>query len=227
MLRFNHAPAPWGDFVEPKINLPDVLRKEAHKAKGKRIMFSSVTDCYQPVEREFQITRECLKILSGQDCSISILTKSALAMRDADLAGNFRQFAFGMSASFHNERTRLHFEKDSSTLDRKAETLKTMKQAGAKTWAFISPVLPDITDFKAILQKLSGFVDSVSFESYNPYPTTFETMKKSLSGAGIDSTRFFKQTKDPYYWQEMKVHAEEVCSDLGIEFDEFYIHSTS
>lgn len=227
MLRFNPTPYRWGEFVEPKINLPDVLRKEAHKAKGRRVMFSSVTDCYQPVEREFGITRECLKILSGVDCSVSILTKSALAARDADLVAGFRQFTFGMSASFHDERTRLLFEKDSSTLDRKVEALKTMKRAGAKTWVFISPVLPGITNFKSILEKIAGYADSVSFESYNPYPTTFEAMKKSLSGAGKNWQQFFKLAKDHLYWQEMKIQAEEACINTGVVFDEFYIHGGS
>ena len=49
------------------------------------ITFSGVTDCYQPAEREFQLTRQCLEVAVETNQPISIVTKNALVLRDLDL----------------------------------------------------------------------------------------------------------------------------------------------
>jgi DNA repair photolyase len=49
------------------------------------IIFSGVTDCYQPAERTYQLTRQCLQVANACHQPISIVTKNALVLRDLDL----------------------------------------------------------------------------------------------------------------------------------------------
>ena len=55
------------------------------------IAFSGVTDCYQPAEREFRLTRQCLEIASECHLPVSIVTKNALVLRDLDLLESMAQ----------------------------------------------------------------------------------------------------------------------------------------
>lgn len=227
MLKFHKSDHQWGCFVEPKINLPDVLLKESKKAIGKKILFSSVTDCYQPVEKEFGITRGCLKILAQSECRVSILTKSSLAARDADLVPSFKSFTFGMSASYHEDRVRECFEVGSAKIKERAEALRRMKEAGAKTWLFVSPFLPGVTNLEALLDVFHGSVESFSVEAINLYSSTLKGLAASVTKAGYNFEKLKKQAKDQYFWEQARLDAAHAAGMAGLNLEEFYFHIDS
>lgn len=227
MLKFHKSEFAWGEFVEPKINIPDVLAGQAKKTHEKKILFSSVTDCYQPVEADFCITRRCLEILSGSGAHVSILTKSAIAQRDANLVKRFGEFTFGMSVSYHSDNLRVCFEKGTATIDERVETLTKMKEAGAKTWLFVSPYLPGITNIGLILEKFYKSVNSFSVEAINLYPSTIRGLSESLKAAGIDYEDFKRLAKNPFFWEQTKAQTGKVGEKLGLKLDEFYFHGSS
>src|SRR5512139_2591112 len=63
MKRFTGHREPWGDFVDVKINAPQVLKKQLRRAKRGSVLVGSVTDPYQPVEKKYGLTRGCLEAL--------------------------------------------------------------------------------------------------------------------------------------------------------------------
>ncbi|MEI7699888.1 MAG: radical SAM protein, partial [Planctomycetia bacterium] len=67
----------------------DWLARPAWKCES--IMLSGVTDCYQPVERTLQLTRQCLEVADEASQPVSLITKNALIARDADLLGTLAQ----------------------------------------------------------------------------------------------------------------------------------------
>lgn len=88
--RWKHPGEEWGNFVDVKINVPEVLKKELEKRKNRSvgsIFFSSVTDPYQPVEEKYQIASKCLTVLANYQHQglISVLTKSPLVLRDVEI----------------------------------------------------------------------------------------------------------------------------------------------
>lgn len=227
MLKFHRSEFDWGEFVEPKINIPDVLARETKKTNGKKILFSSVTDCYQPVEAEFGITRRCLEILAESECSVSILTKSSIAQRDADLVSKFRSFTFGMSVSYHLDETRVCFERDTATITERLATLRKMKDAGAKTWLFVSPFLPGITDINSLLELFSGCVDSFSVEAINLYASIKNGLSESYRRIGKRFDAYKVIACDPCYWMQVKTDAILSGEKFGLKLDSFYFHGNS
>jgi DNA repair photolyase len=60
MKRFTDHGEPWGSFVDIKTNAPVLLERQLKRARRGRVMLSSVTDAYQPVESKAGLTRQCL-----------------------------------------------------------------------------------------------------------------------------------------------------------------------
>ncbi|MBU1622838.1 MAG: radical SAM protein, partial [Nanoarchaeota archaeon] len=99
MKRFTGHSEPWGDFVDIKMNAPELARNSVKKIKkaGGVVLIGSVTDAYQPIEKKYQLTRNVLIELLKEDIPISILTKSALVTRDIDLLSQFSCCSVGLT----------------------------------------------------------------------------------------------------------------------------------
>jgi len=135
----------WGEFVDVKINAPYILRKEIKGKKKGRIMFSSVTDPYQPLEKKYEITRKILEILAKHEFPVSLLTKCSLIERDPDLITGMKDSEFGSTITCL-EADRKFFEPRASPVTERLIILKKMSEAGIKTFVFLGPFLPGISD---------------------------------------------------------------------------------
>ena len=85
MKRYSGHAEPWGQFVDAKVNAPELLKKQLVRAKRGDVWISSVTDPYQPLEAKFELTRQCLMELVKKQFPVSIQTKSDLVLRELDL----------------------------------------------------------------------------------------------------------------------------------------------
>lgn len=162
-----HNPdTPWGEFVEVKTNLVEVLRQELRRRrKTATAHLSSVCDPYQPVERKYRLTRGCLEALREFGWGIDILTRSPLVMRDADLLRSCLEASVGMSVGTDDDGVRRILEPNAPTIMTRVHTLERLRTAGIKTWAFISPMLP--MNPQRLHELLAPHVDSVMFDALN------------------------------------------------------------
>jgi DNA repair photolyase len=156
MKRFTGHEEEWGTFVDIRVNAPDVLARQLRRAKPGNISFGTVTDAYQPLEREYGITRACLEALVDHPFPISILTKSALVMRDLDLIKKLKDVEVAFSITTLDEQVRRRFEPGASPMAARLEALSAFAEAGIPTWAFCGPLLPGITDDEESLDALFG-----------------------------------------------------------------------
>lgn len=67
---------PWGSYVDIRINAPELLEKELAEKRPKTVLLGSTTECFQPAEKEFQITGKILELLNKHKASYVILTRS-------------------------------------------------------------------------------------------------------------------------------------------------------
>jgi DNA repair photolyase len=162
-----HRQAPWGTFVEVKINLIEVLRAELRRKRQRgRVLLSSVCDPYQPVELRYRLTRGCLETLKEYGWGIDILTKSPLVTRDLDLLAATPGVTVGLSITTDDDQVRKVLEPQAPPIGARLRALKRLHEAGICTWVFIAPILPMSPEklFKAIEAYITRLmVDSLNY----------------------------------------------------------------
>lgn len=93
MRRFTGHKEKWGEFVDIKVNAPDLLAREIKKKRLGRVWVSGVCDPYQSVEKRYKLTARYLKILLENQWPVTIQTKSSLVLRDIDIFEKFKNYA--------------------------------------------------------------------------------------------------------------------------------------
>lgn len=144
----------WGSFVDVKINIPWVLARELKKKKKAQVGIGTVTDAYQPLEKNYKLTRKCLQELLKYDFPISIQTKSSLVLRDLELIKKFSERDVGVTITTIDDKLRKKYEPRSSSVKERLNILKKFAEKGIEVWAFIGPIMPYITDKNDNLEKL-------------------------------------------------------------------------
>jgi DNA repair photolyase len=165
MKRFTDHGEPWGSFVDIKTNAPELLERQLKKARRGRVMLSSVTDAYQPVESKTGLTRRCLEILLAHRFPVNILTKSPLVLRDLDLIAKFRDIDVGLTITTDEDRVRKAFEPKAPPIEARVRALRELSEKGVRTFVFIGPVLP--MNPKALARKLRGHVSYIFVDRMN------------------------------------------------------------
>jgi len=155
----------WGESVEVKVNAAEVLARELEKAKRGTVMVSSATDAWQPLEQKYGIARKCLEALAEKDFPLTVLTKSALVTRDADVLKRFSNATVGLTITTDREEIAAVVEPRASPVRERLEALKKLREQGLRTYAFIGPLIP--LDVKQLAEQLHGidfaFIDCLRY----------------------------------------------------------------
>ena len=167
MRRFTGHKEPWGAFVDVKVNAPALLARQIRRAAGGTVLLSSVTDCYQPAERQFRLTRACLEVLADGPLPVEVLTKSPLVLRDLDVLKKFRSLDVGITITTDNDAVRRIFEPSAPPVKSRAKALERLHGEGISTYVFIGPMLP--LDPERLAEMIRPHVDSVLIDRMN-YP---------------------------------------------------------
>jgi len=164
MKRFSGHKENWGEFVDIKINAPELLGKELRSKRRGRVWVSGVCDPYQPVEERHELTRRCLEILIQNDWPVCIQTKSPLVLRDIDLIQDGKDVEAGLTITTGDEGIRQLFEPRATPIDERIRALEQLHRAGIKTYAMIAPLLPGA---EKLVEMLQGKVDYIIVDKMN------------------------------------------------------------
>ncbi len=164
MKRFTGHSERWGDFVDVKINAPELLARDIKKKKKGRVWISGVCDPYQPLEKRYMITRKCLSILTENDWPFSIQTKSPLVLRDIHILKRANDAEVTFTITTADERIRTLFEPGAPPVKKRIEALDELHAAGIRTIAMIAPILPGA---EGLVSELKGKVDHVIIDRLN------------------------------------------------------------
>lgn len=134
-----------------KREAPEMLRKELAKAswKGEPIVMSGVTDPYQPIERELEITRGCLKVMAECGQAVSIITKNKLVLRDLDLLSKLHAVGaakVAVSLTTLDPRVAAVMEPRASSPKGRLEAIRELSRAGIPVAVMTAPIVPNIND---------------------------------------------------------------------------------
>jgi DNA repair photolyase len=125
--------------------------------KPEPITFSGVTDCYQPAERQFRLTRRCLEVASECRQPVGIVTKNALVVRDLDV---LRKMAADdlvrvfVSVTTLDPQLARELEPRTSIPSARLRAIGMLAEAGIPVGVMLAPVIPGLNDAEipAILQ---------------------------------------------------------------------------
>lgn len=217
MKRFTNHAEDWGDFIDVKYWQPI---KNPQKYAGKELFIGSVTDPYQPVEEQYRRTRALLEELQGSGALLSIATKSDLILRDLDLIKSFTDARASWSINTLDENFKDDMDKGVS-IERRLTAMKIFHDAGVRTTCFISPIFPEITDVKAIIERAKNHCNLVWLENLNlrgnfkPVVMDYiKTNRPELLPLYIDIYSKGNNT----YWQMLDAELQAFAEKQGLEY---------
>ncbi len=224
MIRFTgHKGDRWGEFLDVKEFNADKIKPE--KYKGKRILLSSVTDPYLPLEKKYQNTRQILEKLVGTDAEISILTKSKLVVRDIDLFKKFKNIEVGISISTLDETFARTIERGASKPSDRLEALRTIYEAGIQTYTFISPFFPEITDYIAIIEESVSYTHNYMFENLNFRPHNIPRIMSIIKECYPDLIAKYQEIhKDRTQWDIVETEIRDYCEENQLRYSIEFHH---
>ncbi|MBY5698244.1 PA0069 family radical SAM protein [Rhizobium leguminosarum] len=220
------------DFETKLFAKPDaakLLERELAKPgyKVRVIAIGTNTDPYQPIEKEWRIMRGILEVLNKANHPVSIVTKSAMILRDLDI---LREMAaknlvrVGISVTTLDRKLARTMEPRAATPPRRLETIRTLAEAGIQTAVMAAPLIPALNDheLERILEsaKAAGAAEasyvilrlplevSPLFRDWllQHYPDRYRhvmSLVRSMRGGKDYDAEFGKRMKGagPYAWQ--------------------------
>ncbi|HEX4796876.1 MAG TPA: PA0069 family radical SAM protein [Humisphaera sp.] len=134
-----------------KEEAPQLLREELYSPKWQpsTISISGVTDCYQPIERQLQITRKCLQVLAEFRNPVGIVTKNHLVTRDIDLLAQLASHGAAvvmLSVTTLDADLARKMEPRTSSPKRRLAAIEALAQANIPVGVMLAPIIPGLTD---------------------------------------------------------------------------------
>ncbi len=227
-----------------KKNAPDLLRRAFEKPGWERepVVFSGVTDCYQPLEASYELTRGCLEVCEAIGNPVAIVTKGSLIRRDVELLASLAERAgvhVYMSIPFADDALGWAVEPHASAISQRFRTLEVLSEAGVECGVALAPVIPGLndSDIPAVLERAAAcgatrafmtllrlpaevlpvFEERVRRELPERADKIFSTVRDVRSG-GLNNADFGQRMvgKGPR-WKIISSLFETQCNRLGLD----------
>ena len=204
-----------------KKNAPELLEKFFQKRgyKPAPILLSGNTDCYQPAERQFEITRRLLRVCLDYRHPVNVLTKNALVLRDLDILQPLAEqnlVSVSLSIPTMNEELRRKMEPRTSSSQNKLKAVEILSEHKIPVHVMVAPVIPGLNSdeplgiLKAIsdagaksfgytLVRLNDTVEPVFVQWIeNSFPDRAQkvlNLIRSMRGGKLGEKKFFDRQK--------------------------------
>lgn len=151
---------------EAPLLLEKFIKRKSWKAHP--IVMSGNTDCYQPAEKRYEITRKCLEVFLKYRHPVGIITKNALILRDLDIMKALAKdnlIAVNISITSLSEDTRRVLEPRTATIKKRLETVKNLSEHGIPVNVMMAPIIPSINSHEVLaLAKRVSEMGALSME---------------------------------------------------------------
>jgi len=134
-----------------KKNAPQLLRKQLMHPKWEvmPIMLSGNTDCYQPAEQKYRLTRGLLQVCNEFNQPVGILTKNSWITKDKDVLQDLSRknlVTAMVSITSFNEELRRVMEPRTTTAKQRLKTIEELSNAGIRMGVMMGPMIPGLND---------------------------------------------------------------------------------
>ena len=213
----------WGNYVDVKYDIATKLSKKIMNLKRGVVGVGTVTDCYQPLELKYELTRKSLDIFLRYKFPVSILTKSKNVIRDFDILKKFGNsniaYEIGVTLTTLDDNVRKIFEPGTSQISERVSILEKANYEQLKTYIFLGPIIPFYTE-----DTLENIIDLakecnvayIMFDKLNLYPGISDRMKRS-GGSGIRVTEIEQIVRsNREYFKNIYKKIKELSEGRGI-----------
>lgn len=214
MKRFTGHTEPWGQFLDVKVNAPEIIAREVKRKRPGHIFVSSVCDAYQPAEKRYKLTRECLKILIDAGFHPGILTKNKLVTRDFDILEGHDNCDVACTLTTMDEKLRFRIEPGASPTRDRIAALEEACSRGITAWAFLGPFMPGLSDTDEALDALISAIAPLPLshmlaDKLNPRPGVWNEVVPFLKRWHPELIETYRQ----FFFDSEYYSA--YCDDLG------------
>jgi DNA repair photolyase len=134
-----------------KVNAPELLRETFLRKSwaGELVVLSGNTDCYQPLESSYELTRRCLEVCRDFCNPVALITKSALIRRDIDVLSELARDArvcVHMSIAFSDDAMARRMEPGAPLPRTRFAAMKALSDAGVPVGVALAPIIPGLND---------------------------------------------------------------------------------
>jgi len=134
-----------------KKNAPELLRKHLMSPKWEcnPIMLSGNTDCYQPAEQKYRLTRKLLEVCNEFNQPVGILTKNSWIIKDKDILQEMAKkniVSAMVSITSFNEDLRRAMEPRTTTAKQKIKVIEELSKAGVRMGIMMGPMIPGLNE---------------------------------------------------------------------------------
>ncbi len=148
--------SPGLDFESRLFYKPDAARlldEELRRTKYRCdvIAMGTNTDPYQPIEKEFRITRQILEVLAAHNHPVGIVTKSALVLRDLDILAPMAEQGLAqvcVSVTTLERDLARRLEPRAPTPARRIAAIRALAEAGIPAGVMAAPMIPGLNDYE-------------------------------------------------------------------------------
>ena len=218
---------PWGEYVDIRINAPESLEKELRAKKPHTVLLGSTTECFQPAEKKYQITKKVLEILNNHRVYYVILTRSPYILNYLSLLkeGFCSKIYFTVNKFSSEFKNRL--EPKSPQFYLRTEAINKLLEEGMPVVPYFSPLLPWISDFKDVFLQFNK-ASSIEFECLNFRLNNINEVINKINLIDPSLTVKYKKMQEDnvFYarvWQEVKKIIETKAKEAG-KNSSIYIH---
>ena len=241
-----------------KVDAPILLRKAfmAKSWQGEPILFSGNTDCYQPLELSYELTRSCLKVCHEFKNPVMLITKGAIIRRDIDILSALSRDASAhvvISLAFSDDKMAKEIEPGAPRPSVRLRALKELSDAGIQTGIALAPVIPGLNDsqipellerakeagassaFITLLRLPAEVKEIFSEKITNSFPSRalkILNQTRDMKSGQLNRSEFgTRMSGDGARWDAIEWLFNSTCKKLGLNnrdegYGEKFVHST-
>ena len=227
----------WGNYVYVKTNAVALMQKDIQRLLKKnphpRVQISTVTDPYQGLEKKYRLTRGILQTFADHDYQgrVSILTKSPMVLDDIDILKSIQNVEVGLSITTSDDNLSRFLEVQAPSASARIRTLKTLNEAGIKTYVFVGPFLPHMKYQPELLEKLFSKIAAagtkdVKVEYLNLPKYVRPRLNKALKEEPEEVQEIYATSQHKIYREEMEPIIRTLLEkyDFNLRYGEIVTH---
>jgi DNA repair photolyase len=227
-----------------KVNAAELLEQELARPSWGRhpIAFSGNTDCYQPLEGRYRLTRALLEVCVARRNPVVLITKSPLVVRDLDVLLQLNavaQLTVFFSIAFADDEPARAIEPGAPAVHRRFEALRAVSAAGITTGVAVAPIIAGLNDrdVPRVLERAAEAGATRAFHTLLRLPAEvadvflprvraalplaapkIERAQRELHAGKLNDPRFFQRMRGTgARWQAISELFELQCRRLGLQ----------